>query len=100
MAMGKLNATRVRNLSAPGVYGDGAGLYLQVRDAEGRTWIYRYTLNGKARWMGLGALTHVSLASAREAAQAAQKLAREGVDPIEHRKSERADHAAQAALTF
>jgi hypothetical protein len=97
--MGKLNTAKLRNLTKPGVYGDGAGLYLQVRDAGRRTWIYRYTLRGKAHWMGLGTVADVSLADAREAAQAARRQARGvGQDPIDSRRSERADAAARAGL--
>ncbi len=40
--MGKISAAKLRTLTKPGVHGDGGGLYLQVRDAERRTWIYRY----------------------------------------------------------
>lgn len=98
MKTGKISAAKLRTLTKPGVYGDGGGLYLQVRDAERRTWIYRYTLAGKARWMGLGSEGDVSLAKAREAAMAARKLVRQGVDPIERRRSERAGGAAKAGL--
>ena len=86
--MAKLNTAKLRTLTKPGVYGDGGGLYLQVRDAEHRSWIYRYTLFGKARWMGLGAFQDVGLAEARETAAAARKQVRQGVDPISTRKAE------------
>ena len=86
--MNKLNPAKLRTLTKPGVYGDGAGLYMQVRDADHRSWIYRYSLFGKARWMGLGAFMDVSLAEAREAATAARKQVRQGVDPIAARKTE------------
>lgn len=33
---------------------DGGGLYLQVGGAGAASWIFRYTVNGKQRWMGLG----------------------------------------------
>lgn len=96
--MGKLNAARLRALTGPGVHGDGGGLYLQVRDAEHRTWIYRYRLAGKSRWMGLGSIADVSLAEAREAATAARKLVRQGTDPINRRRAQRAEAAAKAGL--
>jgi integrase len=97
----KLNPAKLRTLTKPGVYGDGAGLYMQVRDADHRSWIYRYTLFGKARWMGLGAFLDVSLAEAREAAAAARKRVRQGVDPIATRKTETtAKRAAGALHTF
>jgi len=48
--------------------------------------------------MGLGTLADVSLSEAREAAQTARKLARQGIDPIERRRTQRAEVAARAGL--
>ena len=49
-----LNAAKVRT-AKPGRYGDGNGLYLFVRSAEARFWVFRYTpRDGKMREMGLG----------------------------------------------
>lgn len=98
---GKLTAVKVRALTAPGRYGDGKGLWLQVRDAERRSWLFRFKLNGHERAMGLGAIEDVSLAEARAAADDARKLLRQGVDPIEHRKADRAAKAAAGrGITF
>ena len=97
--MGKLNTPKLRTLTQPGVYGDGGGLYLQVRDAAHRSWIYRYSLAGKARWMGLGAFPDIGLADAREAAAAARRQARQGLDPIDSRKAD-AKAARAVARTF
>ena len=65
MAGGKLTALRLKALTARGRYGDGAGLWLQVRDAEHRSWLFRYIGGGKQRQMGLGPFPDVSLAEAR-----------------------------------
>jgi integrase len=94
--MGKLNAAKLRTLTSHGVYGDGDGLYLQVRDAERRTWIYRFTLDGKPRWMGLGSFDDVSLAEARDAVAEARKKVRAGTDPIDERRV--AKEATRAGL--
>ncbi|HEX5328326.1 MAG TPA: Arm DNA-binding domain-containing protein [Acetobacteraceae bacterium] len=91
--MGKLNSAKLRTLTKPGVYSDGGGLYLQVRNADHRTWVYRFTLHGRPRWMGLGAFSDVSLAEARESAAGARKLVRQGLDPIEARRSQQASNA-------
>jgi len=96
--MGKLNAAKLRTLTKPGTYGDGAGLYLQVRRAERRSWLYRFKLHGKPHLMGLGTLADVSLAEARDAAAAARKLVRQGIDPISRRRAERADAAERTGL--
>ena len=68
---------------------DENGLYLQVTET-GVSWLQRITVNNKRRWMGLGPLTSVTLAKARELGQAARGLAAAGTDPIEARKAERA----------
>ncbi len=86
MAAGKLSALKVKALTAPGRYGDGAGLWLQVRDAQHRSWLLRYAVGGKARQMGLGPFPQVSLAEAREAAQRARANVRKGIDPIDARR--------------
>src|ERR1700693_42393 len=86
-AMGKLNAARMRTLTKPGTYGDGAGLYLQVRGPANRSWLYRFKLHGKAHLMGIGTFDDVSLAEARDAATAARKQVRQGINPIDHRRA-------------
>ncbi|HMF05418.1 MAG TPA: integrase arm-type DNA-binding domain-containing protein [Methylocella sp.] len=70
---------------------DGRGLYLQcVASTDGsticRSWVYRYVINGRQRYMGLGPAADVSLAEAREKASRARKLRLEGIDPLEARK--------------
>lgn len=94
--MAKAKPNNPRLLTKPGVHAYGDGLYLQVRNADRRTWIFRYSLGGKARWMGLGALDDVPLANAREAALEARKLLRAGLDPIDARKG--ADPVAAAPI--
>jgi integrase len=98
--MSKLNAARLRTLTKPGTYGDGGALYLQVRGPENRSWLYRFKLHGKAHLMGLGTVDDVSLAEARDAAAAARKLVKQGVNPIDQRRAARAEGAAQASVTF
>jgi hypothetical protein len=78
---GRLSSRRVQT-AGPGLHSDGSGLYLRVKDTGRKTWAYRFTLHGRAREMGLGALADVSLAEARELATAARKQVRAGVDPI------------------
>jgi integrase len=73
----------------PGLYADGGNLYLQVSDAGTKSWLFRYAVNGRERYHGLGATHTVSLAEARDAALQCRKWVREGIDPIEHRKRRR-----------
>ena len=39
-----------------GMHADGAEHYLQVTGAGAKSWVYRYSLRGKARKMGAGSL--------------------------------------------
>ncbi len=95
---GKLTALRVGRIKTPGMYHDGDGLYLQV--AGSKSWIYRFMLHGKAREMGLGPLSVVSLAQARTRAAECRRLRHDGIDPIEARRAERAKAAVGAAKTM
>jgi integrase len=86
---------------------DGRGLYLQcVASTDGsticRSWVYRYVINGRQRYMGLGPAADVSLAEAREKASCARKLRLEGIDPLEDRKSRQTAARLEAAkaMTF
>lgn len=72
-----------------GMTGDGKGLYLQISKAGGVSWIYRYKVDGKTRYMGLGAFPAVTLAEAREAAVDARRVSSRGIDPLQVREAER-----------
>jgi integrase len=93
-----MSPSKVKGLAKAGTYGDGGGLYLQVRGPEQRSWLFRYKIAGRTRLMGLGAYPEVGLAEAREAAGEARKVLRAGVDPLEQRRKERAEAAAMAGL--
>jgi integrase len=97
----KLTATKVRTL-LPGIYGDGHGLWLRVVTAKRRAWLFRYSRHGKVREMGLGGFPDVSLATARDKAQAARELLANDIDPIDQRAEARQAQEAQAAcaVTF
>lgn len=81
-ALNKLSARFVATVREPGKYQDGGGLILVVGE-DGRRWRFRYSLGGKRREMGLGAVGPGNgLAEAREAASQARALIRLGRDPI------------------
>lgn len=96
----KLTALKVARELPAGMYADGAGLYLQVTGAGAKSWIFRFALHGKAREMGLGSLTAVSLADARIKAAECRSLRQEGIDPIEARHARQAQAALDAAKTI
>jgi integrase len=97
-----LTAKRVERLKTPGRYGDEHGLYLQVTNAENRSWIFRFERDGKEHAMGLGPTHTVSLSLAREKARAARLQLLDGVNPLQARRNARAQEAAVAAraITF
>jgi integrase len=95
--MDKLSAVEVRNKTAPGLYGDGGGLYLNIGPTGAKSWLFRFMLNGRAREMGLGPVHTVGLAEARERARKARTLRLDGTDPLEARRAELARKAAEAA---
>jgi integrase len=104
--VGRLTALKVAKVKKPGMYADGAGLYLQVTgDGDSKvakSWIYRFTLRGRSREMGLGSLSLFGLAEARAKAAQCRRLTYEGIDPIESRRAQRAQAVLEAAtsLTF
>jgi integrase len=101
--IGRLSALKVAKLTEPGYYADGGNLYFRVapppknrrpdKQVSGaRGWIFRFALGGRTRDMGLGGYPDISLAAARDLAKKFRVLVKEGIDPIERR---RADRAAQ-----
>lgn len=97
----RLTAIQVKNLNVDGLHPDGNGLYLKVAGGS-KSWVLRYMLNRRARYLGLGSASSVRLGKARELASKARELVRQGIDPIEHRKNERAQAklAEATGLTF
>jgi integrase len=89
----KLSAKLVENLSSPGYYGDGDGLWLQVSGSGSKSWVFRFTLAGKRREMGLGGLNAVTLSIARERARQCRLSLSEGKDPIVERNAARTSDA-------
>ena len=79
--MGRLTTADVRNLRTPGKYYDQHGLILRIAPGGSRQWIWRGTIRGRRRDIGLGAVAYTSLAEARDIAYEYRKLARAGRDP-------------------
>lgn len=66
----------------PGKHPDGRGLWLVKRTARAGKWFVRLTIHGRRREMGLGRWPDVSIAEARDKADAARRMARDGKDPL------------------
>jgi integrase len=106
---GKLKPLDVARQVTPGKYADGGGLYLIVAGPASRNWSYRYWMDGKERWHGLGSLKDVSLAEARLKRDAARLLVKgdrntAGIDIVAEKRSarlgQRATVTAAALPTF
>jgi len=94
----RLTALAVTRASKPGLYADGAGLYLRVSRNGSKSWALRFTLRGKPREMGLGGLTKVTLADARKKAAEARLLLSDGRDPLDLRQEEDAKRTKEEKL--
>jgi len=67
---------------------DGGELYLLFTPAGGRSWNWKYRVDGKEKRMTFGLYPEVTLAQAREKHQATRKQLADGVDPGEARKAD------------
>jgi hypothetical protein len=85
-----LTVKRVQRYTEKGRYRDGhvRGLCLVVDNNKSKHWEFRYQLNGRARYMGLGSASVFSLKAARERARAARRLRDDGIDPLDARRAE------------
>ena len=92
----------VLNKKERGYHGAGKGLYLAVAKSGHRSWIFRYRFGSRRRDMGLGAVGDVSLAEARDKADRLRRQVRDGIDPLEQRRSDKAQALLDAAkaMTF
>src|SRR5262245_15591420 len=97
MAINKLTAAKVTALIKAGTqgrHGDGGGLYLQINGGSA-AWPFRYIRPGKERQIGLGPVRDVSLAQARDKADAHRKALAQDDDPQAVR-----EEAKAATVTF
>ena len=85
--MGKLTAAGVRGIKTPGKYYDQHGLILRVAPGGSKQWVWRGTIRGRRRDLGLGSVTYRTLAEARDLAYQYRKIARDGGDPTLARPS-------------
>ena len=91
------SAASVAKLKKPGHYAVGDACYLQIAAGGTRSWVLRYTLNGRARYMGLGSANLVSLAEARAKARDARRLLLDKIDPIEARRAQHRERLLETA---
>lgn len=117
MASKILTDMRARGHLKPGLHGDGKvmGLWLNVTKNGRKSWVFRYVSPNaearstgrtagrkKPRAMGLGSFPAVSVAMARERAEAARRTLAEGLDPLEEKRRIQAEvgAASRRIMTF
>ena len=92
--MASLTAAKVRELSKPGRYGDGGGLYMSIAKAGSKSWVMRLRVDGKRTDKGLGGYPSVSLSEARKIADANRVAVAEGRNPWDKAERDRMERAA------
>jgi hypothetical protein len=81
----KLTGKMIDAMREPATVPDGGGLYLQIKasgDGVAKSWLYRYQINGRRRWYGLGGYPTVSASKARQERDRLRKLVKAGIDPL------------------
>jgi integrase len=75
---------------------------LQVSRWRTKAWLFRFERDGRERQMGLGPVSTLSLAEARERARECRKILLDGRDPIQVRNAERIQRRTETArgVTF
>ena len=96
----KLTDAKLRTLSEPGKYFDGAGLFLDLTAAGGRYWRLKYRITGQEKLLALGVYPAVSLKDARELASQARQVIQSGDDPAEQRKAAKSKAVHESVNTF
>lgn len=96
----KLTDAQLRNLTSPGKYADGHGLYLEVTPAGGKYWRMKYRYGGKEKRLAFGVYPGVGLKDARDYATKARGVLQGGTDPGALRKAEKAKAEHEAVNTL
>ncbi|EKS39920.1 tyrosine-type recombinase/integrase [Afipia clevelandensis] len=95
----KLDAHALEELTEPGRYGDGDGLWLQVSKRGNKSWLFVYSFDGKRnRAMGLGSFRTVSLKKARAKAKACRDMVADKIDPLQAKRDARDARIARRSL--
>ncbi|EAC1014335.1 DUF4102 domain-containing protein [Shigella boydii] len=72
---------------------DGDGMSLLVKPGGSKYWRFRFRFGGKQHLMAFGVYPDVSLADARKKREEARKLVAAGIDPREHKRAVKEEHA-------
>lgn len=78
----------------------GGGLYLEVMPGGSKLWRWKYRIVGKENRYAVGAYPDLLLTAAREKAEAARKLVKEGIHPSHQKQLARIKIGHEQANTF
>ena len=81
-----LTVKKIESLKKVGVYKDGGNLYLKVTPTGSKSWVFRYVINSKRHFLGLGGFKEIGLTKVREEAERLKTLLSQGTDPLDDRK--------------
>jgi integrase len=96
----KLTDIQIRNLSEPGKYADGFGLYLELSKAGSKYWRMKYRYGGKEKRLAFGVYPAVTLKDARVQLNMARQVLQAGDDPGALRRAEKARVLHEAENTL
>jgi len=75
---------------------DEGGLHLLIRPNGSKLWRWKFRIHGRERQLAIGPYPEVRLKAAREARDEARQLVRQGIDPVSHRRQQRAGDSVEA----
>jgi integrase len=99
----KVLTTRTVQTIGDGWHHDQHGLYLQVtNNGAGRSWVFRYSVAGRQKYIGLGPAHTIGLAKARELARECREQRLRNNDPQMERQRQKQNLIAEQAkaVTF
>jgi integrase len=102
MALTVKRVNRLLAAGVPGRYLDRRGLYLEIKSKTNASWLRRYQLDGRERYIGLGSAFTFPLNKARKRAQDVNELLADKIDPLTRKREAKAERIAAAArvVTF
>ena len=86
-----LQVEKLVRQNKPGRYAAGGGVYLNISKASTVSWLFRYQLDNRPRWKGMGVYNRVNnLAKMRRKAENYKAMLSDGIDPIDSERERKA----------
>jgi len=79
---------------------DEKGLYIEIKPNGGKTWRYRFRIDGKESTFTIGDYPDVTLAQARDERKKARAMVKEGINPCLQRKIDKVKRTADTQDTL